>query len=66
MDAKTIRQKAFAMPFANPVFPPNTPILAGQVPEPSTGALIILAGGVMLLKRNRKRLIRRTRHQCGV
>ncbi len=33
---------------------PNTLILAGQVPEPSTVSLIILAGGVMWLKRKRK------------
>ena len=33
---------------------PNTPILAGQVPEPSTVALIILGAGVVLLRGKRK------------
>ncbi|MEI7937762.1 MAG: hypothetical protein WCK27_13825 [Verrucomicrobiota bacterium] len=32
---------------------PNTPILAGAVPEPSAEALIILAGGLILLGRKR-------------
>jgi hypothetical protein len=36
---------------------PNTPILAGQVPEPSTGALIALGGVVVwLLRHNRKQV----------
>jgi hypothetical protein len=33
---------------------PNTPIMAGQVPEPSAVALIILGGAVALFRRNRK------------
>jgi len=32
---------------------PDMPILAGQVPEPSTGVLIILAGGIVWLTRRR-------------
>jgi hypothetical protein len=32
---------------------PNMPIVAGQVPEPSTGVLIILAGGIVWLTRRR-------------
>lgn len=34
---------------------PNTPILAGDVPEPSAVALIALGGGMVLLGLNRKR-----------
>jgi hypothetical protein len=32
---------------------PNTLIMAGEVPEPSTVALILIGGGVILFRRNR-------------
>lgn len=38
---------------------PNAPILAGQVPEPSSVALLILGGAVVWFRYNRKRAPRR-------